>query len=963
MIIFNNTEMSSKYTISDDMIFEINSTKSLDDIYAAICNGEDVSQIAHIDVYRNGDGKVNLECDNMPNNAVVEGVKLGSVILPRTESLETVEENISGKMNQRPAIFKALEQFKWGLKEDGYDIKIQPFNTDNKQHLEVLRKHIALARGCSPMLYDVKNEDGSLKFKTISEMRKLSNEGDNLYRYLGPGSIAKDNKLPTIEEREDFLKLTEYEKRLLTNSDVHPAKIMKFKKELEEKIGKGAVITSDMINSFSKSFNEELHLPHKDVIDAYRDAFTEEFKKQNRGRAPRIVDEYIEGIISSENKSTFTNEEIEKYVSAFKLPLMQTIVIPDKNDKSKGITLAQTKNPALIYLTTKLPLNEYPQQLIRFLATYVNNKNAAGLQQIGFNEWINKNKKCNITDLQNLFDKPDTINKILSKGMKLDVNKSLKDNCLKVYYEQAFSDMKHYESSYNYKFKDNEVAIKGRNIVVTENGVKIYMLPADDMRQFTVANTENTHCCQHWGGAGSSCVAKYTSDPFASCVIVEDKNGQIQAQGFVWVDVEQDCFVFDNIEYHRDQNAKLYTNLIQAYIEALPYSEVQIGMGYVESAGTAWNGVGEPWNAKMGFPAANMPKTTAPTAEKHIYSDYHPDAKSYSAARVVKHKGEMLRYNVNHKNIKIDNKPDEPTRWDILANGDLKFMLNAYQKSIEDRVRFAEEFLTNPTKEAQKAVFEINPTAILTFDNPDPECQIEVFKKHPDIAKQIKNPCKELQAEIIKDDPSYLRTINNPDAELLEAVVSTDGMLLSLCENPTPVLCDKAVSNNGYALKYVPEELKTEDILIKAVEKTPKVVSLYITNPSDEVQMAAVRKDPTVVLLIKDPCVRAQMSAVAKQPDLILQMKNPDYAVIKTAVEHSPKMIKKYQFEYPDLKENAIRQNPFIIKDICKPTIEEYDLAISINPNVGRFVQRPVVENENILDNNPVMEEDGLEIG
>ena len=974
MLIFNGKEMPSKYTVTDDMILVVNSNNTLEEIYEAIVFGGDISEMIQVDAYKNGDGKVKLESDNMPDKVVMEGVEIDAPTLARSLSLETLEETISGKINERNPMFKAFESYTYGNTTEGYDIKPVNFNKTKPQHIEVLRKHIALARGAMPTLYDEKDESGRFKFKNLSRMRKLSMDGDNLIRYFGPGSISKKNALPTLEEINDFQLLSEYEKRLITNSYsiYHPALLMKLKKGLTEATNsRGAVLTSDLIEEAAKSgfFNPDTlgrfdfdknrlslleNSDVKELLTLYRESF-----KTQIGRPPQILAEYVCGIVSAEGIDS-ARRNVAKYTTKeyFNLKTMQTNIQSvniEGYEKPFVTTVAGTRNPGFIYLANKLAAQNYPQQLMRYLSCYVNSSNIRDLLDIGFDKWIEKNKNVKMPDLDCLFTDFSVVNKMKSKGIKLDESKTLKDNCFEIFNERALRDMRGYEEKYHYHFADNETAIKGRHICVTEGKNKMYMLSDDDIRHFTVAYTENTHCCQGFGGAGESCVAKYTSDPFASCVIIEDETGQIQAQGFVWVDLVNDCFVFDNIEYHRDPRAKEYTNLILAYCKELPYKNVQIGMGYVESSGSAWGGVGLPINKVKNAPKASMPTTLN---NNHVYSDYHSGG-NYSPARIIKNNGELVNCSVNYDRIRIDKSEDEPSRWDVIADGPLKFIANKYDLNIEERIEYAHNFLDNPTVEAQKEVFKTAPQAILMIDNPAVECQVEMYKNHPDIAMQIENPCVELQSLIIADHPDYISNIENPTVELVNGILSKKGLLLDKINNPTEEMCLIAVRQDGYALSKVPEELKTRAVIEAAINQAPKVASLY-TDQSPDIQAMATRLYPDVVLMFKQPTIQAKMIAINRKPNLVLQMKDVEEPVVRAAIERSPSLISKYQFGFPELRMTAIEANPTVIRELKDITMTEYSRAVELNPEVTRIVPSPMVGNRGVNLGNDL---DDLEIG
>lgn len=953
MIIFNNKEMGSKYTLSDDMILEINSPLSLDVIYEKLAKGEEISpEEVSIHAYKNGDGKVRLENDNMEDTSNFHGFNLGEERLHSWSSFDDLTDVTNGlNKGGRPEIFSAFESYQFGNNKDGYEFTPISFDVEKDQHKEILRRHIALASGVMPTIYMEK--DISLK-----ELKELSKDGELLYRNFGPGSICKTNPLPTLDEIREVAKLNEYEKRLIRQKYVHPRQVMALKKSLETAACKGTVVTEAMYNDMmnGKSIQQVIGNRLNGLDTALVQKFTDEFQAQYHF-TPQVVSEYIIGLSKIKGNSDFTDDEIKKAVKNFNRTSIGGLVHSylGSNGKEVKVNIAQSRNPALIALSSKINFQEMPAQLIRALSVYVTNNNIHILEAKGFSKWIVSRKNDPVSDIVKaigICDKVKTYNPAVSAV----------DTVNSVLLEKAMIARDNYERRYSYKFSDNEIAIKGRHLKVQQGNMSIYMLPADDLRNFIVgdANAGGTSCCQHFGGVGEACVWKCTEDPFAGNIIIEH-NGEIVAQAFCWTDEFADTFVFDNFEYKDDGNANKYMNLIGTYVKHLPYSNVHIGMGYTK--GSEWNGVGAPITAadvKDVLPA-KMPTTLH---ERGVYSDYHTTGSGSSVARVLKKpQGRnkvpgLYKYKINEDLCKVTTAPDEPTKWDLLASKQFNFMLNDYSKPIEERLRLAERFNENPDAAIQFEVCRRNPQAILGLENPDPELQKEIYRTHPEIIEQLENPCMEVQVLMVEKDPNYLRRMENPPEELAMGVLARNGLLLEIINNPTPAMVMAAVEANGYAIRYAPAELQTEEVKLAAVRTSPKVASL-MKDPSDAVMLEAVRNDASVILLLKTPSVASQMSAVRRQPDLILRMKNPAPQAVRVAVEQSPTMIRKFQFQYPELRIEAVRRNGFVIKDLKNVTVEEYNAAIAQNPSVSRFVQPPLeYQSSATLDNDM----DGLEI-
>ncbi len=953
MIVFNDKEMESEYCLSDDMVIVINSPLSLGEIFSMLQKGEEIDPAkVFIQAYINGNGKVRLANDHMPDKAP-NGVG-GTLSTDRLQDLEEIMVQQEG-FGQRNGLFRALESYRWGNTIEGYEIKPINFPLEKPEFQELLRRHIALSSGVMPTLY--KNREKSLK-----ELVTLSNLGNDLFRNFGPNSIAKDNDLPTEEEIEDYQRFTEYEKQLVKRNNIHPKRLLAFKKALETAACKGAVITEDMYEkmilrsavSDASIISERL----SDKVLEYVDKVKAEFKKQYGFDRSPIIPEYITSLLLVNGDQALSDADIEQAVKNFNRNAMQAVVYAYTEagkDKESKVTVAQSRNPALIWLGSQIPLQDMPQQLLRALATYVTPRNLKDLHEKGFVDWIKQHKNDSIADIVRILG-------IADKVDRFEPDKNAFELYQKATNKRADQDREKYERKYHYKFSDNETAIRGRNIVVEQGPYKIYMLMPDDLRNFSVAYTENTHCCQHFGNAGEACVWKYTTDPFAACVVVEDKSGQIQAQGFVWTDEAQDLFVFDNIEYHHDPSAGKLTNIIEAYIEALPYSNVQIGMGYVEAKDQAWNGIGTPITDKD--PQGKMPTTLE---QRGVYSDYHTSGGS--KARVMKkmdgrtHQAHLVKYTVNTNGLRITDPGDEPTRWDMLASKEFSFMLNDCSKSIEERLQMAEEFRSNPDKLMQMRVLESCPEAILTLEHPDPDVQVELYRKHKDIARRIQNPCLELQRLFVAEDPSYLKTIANPDPTLINDSLAQNGLLIETMEHPTPEQALIAVRQNGYAYRFLPPELLTEEVKMAAVMQAPRIASL-LEDPSPEIQMEACRLDPDVMSLLEKPTISAQMAAVCRKPDLVLTMKDPAAQVVRVAVEHSPAMIRKFQFQYPELRMAAIMQNGFVIRELKDVTMAEYQAAVTQNPAVARLIAPPtaVAENGRVVDTMEDYDGDGIDL-
>ncbi len=951
MLIWNGKELPSNYTISDDMIIEINSTIPENELYDILRKGGDIDPDAvSIHTYINGNGRVRLESDNMPEKSSIyeddKEVLIGKSVNLAEDKVFALNIKKGKDTPVREPIFKAFESYMFGNEFEGYNIKPFVFDIYNRQHLEILRRHLALAFGIQPNIYSHKDDKGVFDISFDDSVR-LSKAGKLLYRDFGKGSVGVDNPLPEISDIDYLSSLNEYEKRLIARNTVHPARCIELKRALETASGKGAVLSEDLYTALvtediKNIVSSRLSGVTEELLSQYRDAFQEEFHF-----VPQILSEYVKGLLLADDK-----RDIKEQVKAFNRNSVSapyfTYTDPESG-KEKKVTVAFTRNPALIYLSSKLNFAEIPAQLIRAMSVYINASNIRRLEEKGLSDWIKANKNTSVADFIQMLENEDVIK-------SFDPSYSAKQ--LSNYLDTALGDRdrKLFENMYNYKFSDNEIAIRGRHLVVKQGNITIRMLPANDLKNFVTGY--DTCCCQRWddgdyhkGGknykkqvlekpatryhnAGGSCVWKLTSDPFAANVVIE-RNGEVVGQSFVWTDEAQDIFVFDNIEWANDGDISPYLNIIGVYAKNLPYTNVQIGMGCTQGM----NGVG--MDCKL---SAKLPTTINGT---NIYSDYHPQG-AYSRARDIKridgrsHRPVMVKYPIKEDICTIENAPDEPTKWDVLASKSFNFMLNDFSKSIEDRLNTARQFQENPTVELQRQIFSHCPSAILTIENPDPTLQMEMYTTYPEIAKQIPHPCRDLQIALLEEDPEYLRHMDDVPEDLACGILSRNGLLLDNIPVPTENEIMAALSNNGYAIKYIPEERITEPMKVAAVTTSPRVITL-LTDPSEDLQMIAARTDPASITMIDNPCIRAQMSAVNHTPSLVLRdsFREAPECVVRCAIEKDPMLISSFQFKYPGLRSVAIEKNGFAIRHLQGVTRAEYDAAIRQNPDVARLIPPP----------------------
>ena len=84
-------------------------------------------------------------------------------------------------------------------------------------------------------------------------------------------------------------------------------------------------------------------------------------------------------------------------------------------------------------------------------------------------------------------------------------------------------------------------------------------------------------------------------------------------------------------------------------------------------------------------------------------------------------------------------------------------------------------------------------------------------------------------------------------------------------------------------------EVNPKYTLDKQVYNVGKLIQ-FIPNPSEEVQLAAVKEDPFSILFIQNPSEKVQLAAVEENPFSIRSIDNPTEKVIQLAKQMEPEI-------------------------------------------------------------------------
>lgn len=938
MIVLNQDRIKTNYFIKDNLVFEIFTNKKLEELLQHLKDGEDITNLANINCYKvknqpfednHSNKDVEYEFLKQNNETGIHSHQIPNYDMIFDEDYDDdyddfiPDEKESIIKKRSNTLYKSFEQMSMGVRDTKLKFEAYPYTKE--QFMDYLYDACGILPNFHELTVTEPNPENKKEMierpATVSELKKKSESAAIYFNHEIADFYGRE--FPNILPDNTLENLSIPERNFVTDGILHPSKatdIIQYLKQhennkVEKLINKSrvfhtALIDGDLDYNTQEDFFKKLQGPYgyyydesENNIKAIMEKAETKFKEKNHGHAPMVLAEYMTGQLFKRGigwHSDVSDEIIDDIVNKF-------------NQKSVA-KIAKYRNPVLFALSDEINFQEVKEEFIPWLACNYLEENLSLLRSNHFIEFYNKNK--NSLTISNLKD-------ILSgmeehRDVSLNLDLSVNDMIDYLKNRKGYEESKHFENKYHYKFSDNDVAIKGRNIEVTDGDLKMYILPANDYRNFTVGH--DTHCCQIWGNAGESCVYKLTTDPYAGVCVIERK-GKILAQAFTWTDEGKDTIVFDNMEFADDRQVQQFSNIIANWASAMPYQNVHVGVGYNQGM-RGW-----------GKPIKDMVIMPTTIDNKYIYTDYHNNARSLKTNGV-------LQLPIT-KACQVVTKELVPSSFDKINELGLGYLLSTGY-GVNQILDIADKVQNNTlTKDEMLDLFRAstNPEIVKYFDNIPDEIQDWIVANKPECIDYINNPNMSVLVYKIQKDPGQIKTIEHPSEELMLGVVKVNGLYLNSIKEPTPLVIEEAVKQNGFAIKFVPENLQTKEIQLLAVNSFPRAI-LSIPNPEDDVIIEALNKEPLIAQLLDNVSPEVQMFLAENHPDNIINIKNPIPEAVELAISKNGLLIRNFQNNYPEFRELAIRQNPYAIRSLRAVTLDECALAYSISPAVEKIIPR-----------------------
>lgn len=888
MIIFNNKGRASNFIKrgSDNRVFDIRSSMHIEELYDWLLHNEGLPEGTTVAQYNTREEPSIFEMPVEENGNAAQTV-LNRTVRQYTDS--TVSDNY-GHTN----FVDVMESMKAAKKDfannaDYYRLEakfngmVMPSAADGDAgHMvfgtftevdfnrDELLRHLADSLSVYPSLY----ADTEMP---LEEKQTLGKDANRLrWTFKGEGYTT----VPTIEQVKAFGSWNKYEQSLITDSLYCPTDLLRNGVIIKTEHPDYALTPDNLLGLSSRmSARQEL-------LDECKTLFEQKFRQ-----APRVLKEYVEAQMLAGITSA---QEIVDNFSKETLASLRPV--------------AKLGSEVLFAFVPHCNFSQFKPDQISYLATHIKYHDVRELLRNGFGEWFAKHRNERLADLTELLQ-ANSVDEIGS----WDMNKTARQIIEEIKYRAGKIDCEKYERAYHYSFADNDVAIKGKNLIVRDGEFKMYFLAKDDYRNFTVGY--DTYCCQHWGGAGGSCVYKLTTDPFAACVVIE-RAGRIMGQAFVWTDEINDTFVFDNIEFANDRVVADYADLISSFSKEIPYKNVHMGTGYVAGQYTSWGQCLS--NLCAGNPAV-MPTTL--DGRTHIYTDYH------SSARVFKHDGMMF---IHQGHARVEWGPEEPSRWDALRDSGAKVLLNEYTMTVAERLAFSGRGFGEIEEARQLALLLKNPILVDSMDSVPESWQQSLLDRdvHPKTLQYIKNPIQAVKDKILETIPS--KVVDWPDA-------TRDDWKTALCKAPEltekcPFELDSDIANAVYeakgevALSYIPLGLIEPSRVAHVIERSPRTI-LSLDEPAEELVITAVTQQPLLLSALPYVTDRVGRAAIEAMPASIIYWPDAPHSACEDAIRAQPTLIRNLAHRFSDLRELAIRTDPDAVWSVPGATEEEFVLA------------------------------------
>ena len=147
--------------------------------------------------------------------------------------------------------------------------------------------------------------------------------------------------------------------------------------------------------------------------------------------------------------------------------------------------------------------------------------------------------------------------------------------------------------------------------------------------------------------------------------------------------------------------------------------------------------------------------------------------------------------------------------------------------------------------------------------------------------------------------------------------ISINPLWIKYIINPSEEIQLEAVKDDGFAMNYIKNPSKK--VQMEAVKHDGYIIC-YIKNPSEDVQIEAVKQNERAIEFIQNPSERVQIESVKKWGYSIQYINNPSEKLQIEAVKQNGLLIEYIINPIEDVQLEAVKQNGLAIQYLINPS-------------------------------------------
>ena len=246
-------------------------------------------------------------------------------------------------------------------------------------------------------------------------------------------------------------------------------------------------------------------------------------------------------------------------------------------------------------------------------------------------------------------------------------------------------------------------------------------------------------------------------------------------------------------------------------------------------------------------------------------------------------------------------------------------------------------YIKNPSLKMQQYAIGVHPQLIRNMDitTLPEELIITALENDGSTLQYVKEQGVEITDKMaltaIKNDAHTIKYVDNQTYEMQNIAIEDDPTLIAYCKKPVKPLMRKAVEANSSAITFI--KLPPKDIQMIAIKDNPNLAGdIRVLHP--DVLFYAIKKAPTI---IGYPSIRSKLTdemkefIIRRDPNDIMFMENPSEELQLIAVKKDPDTFKIIQnLATDEVRIEALKRNGDLIRHIApsKQTEEMQIIAI-----------------------------------